>query len=64
MKFDGRERRRLAAHESAQIAGRAGAYSRDGTFGVTERGSPISIRGGPRGRAQHALPRRAPQSWR
>lgn len=35
VKFDGRERRPLAAHEVAQIAGRAGRYSRDGTFGVT-----------------------------
>ena len=35
VKFDGRERRPLAAHEVAQIAGRAGRHSRDGTFGVT-----------------------------
>ncbi len=35
VKFDGRERRPLAAHEVAQIAGRAGRHSRDGSFGVT-----------------------------
>jgi len=34
-KFDGREYRRLHAHEMAQIAGRAGRHMRDGTFGTT-----------------------------
>ena len=34
-KFDGRRRRPLAAHEAAQIAGRAGRHLNDGTFGVT-----------------------------
>ncbi len=34
-KFDGRRTRWLHAHEVAQIAGRAGRYTRDGTFGVT-----------------------------
>jgi ATP-dependent RNA helicase SUPV3L1/SUV3 len=34
-KFDGRRRRRLHAHEVGQIAGRAGRYRSDGTFGVT-----------------------------
>ncbi|CAN5403862.1 helicase-related protein [soil metagenome] len=34
-KFDGRRTRWLHAHEIAQIAGRAGRYTRDGTFGVT-----------------------------
>ena len=35
VKFDGHERRRLHAHEIAQIAGRAGRHMRDGTFGTT-----------------------------
>ncbi|GBD42326.1 hypothetical protein HRbin39_01716 [bacterium HR39] len=34
-KFDGRRVRGLTAPELAQIAGRAGRYTRDGTFGVT-----------------------------
>jgi ATP-dependent RNA helicase SUPV3L1/SUV3 len=34
-KFDGRYPRRLIAAEVAQIAGRAGRFQRDGTFGVT-----------------------------
>ncbi len=34
-KFDGRIPRRLTAQELAQIAGRAGRYMNDGTFGVT-----------------------------
>ena len=34
-KFDGRAWRALRNDEMAQIAGRAGRYSRDGTFGVT-----------------------------
>ena len=34
-KFDGRRTRWLHAHEIAQIAGRAGRHTRDGTFGVT-----------------------------
>ena len=34
-KFDGGRHRRLEAHELAQIAGRAGRYTDDGTFGVT-----------------------------
>jgi ATP-dependent RNA helicase SUPV3L1/SUV3 len=34
-KFDGRRMRRLAPNEMAQIAGRAGRYRSDGTFGVT-----------------------------
>jgi ATP-dependent RNA helicase SUPV3L1/SUV3 len=32
-KYDGKRRRRLAAAEMAQIAGRAGRHQRDGTFG-------------------------------
>ncbi|MEZ5669812.1 MAG: helicase-related protein [Alphaproteobacteria bacterium] len=35
-KFDGRQNRRLTDAEIGQIAGRAGRYMRDGTFGVTE----------------------------
>jgi len=34
-KFDGRRRRRLTAMEAAQIAGRAGRFRNDGTFGTT-----------------------------
>jgi ATP-dependent RNA helicase SUPV3L1/SUV3 len=34
-KFDGKRLRWLYPHEVAQIAGRAGRYKRDGTFGVT-----------------------------
>ncbi|WBQ12283.1 helicase [Hyphomonadaceae bacterium BL14] len=34
-KFDGRKRRRLHAHEIGQIAGRAGRFRTDGTFGET-----------------------------
>lgn len=34
-KFDGMDMRRLTAAEIAQIAGRAGRYRKDGTFGVT-----------------------------
>ena len=34
-KFDGRRMRMLAPNELAQIAGRAGRYTKDGTFGVT-----------------------------
>ncbi len=34
-KFDGRRMRHLAPNELAQIAGRAGRYKTDGTFGVT-----------------------------
>ncbi|MGZ3276718.1 MAG: helicase-related protein [Caulobacteraceae bacterium] len=34
-KFDGKRMRWLYPHEVAQIAGRAGRYKRDGTFGVT-----------------------------
>jgi len=35
-KFDGRSVRALTPPELAQIAGRAGRYTRDGTFGVTD----------------------------
>lgn len=34
-KFDGRRRRRLSASECSQIAGRAGRFRTDGTFGET-----------------------------
>jgi ATP-dependent RNA helicase SUPV3L1/SUV3 len=34
-KFDGKRRRPLHAHEIGQIAGRAGRFRNDGTFGVT-----------------------------
>ena len=40
-KFDGFQHRRLTAPELAQIAGRAGRHTRDGTFGVTGRVNPF-----------------------
>jgi ATP-dependent RNA helicase SUPV3L1/SUV3 len=40
-KFDGRRMRRLAPNELAQIAGRAGRYTTDGTFGVTGEAPPL-----------------------
>ena len=43
-KFDGREARRLHAHEIAQIAGRAGRHMANGTFGTTEGCEPLDER--------------------
>ncbi|WP_099826406.1 helicase-related protein [Oceaniglobus indicus] len=40
-KFDGRRMRTLAPNELAQIAGRAGRYMTDGTFGVTGEAPPL-----------------------
>ena len=40
-KFDGTHRRRLKPAEFAQIAGRAGRHTRDGTFGVTGNVDPF-----------------------
>ncbi|HXR95601.1 MAG TPA: helicase-related protein [Rhizomicrobium sp.] len=40
-KFDGRGFRPLTAAEMGQIAGRAGRYMNDGTFGVTGEGAPF-----------------------
>ncbi len=40
-KFDGQSMRRLSPAELAQIAGRAGRYTTDGTFGVTEDCRPL-----------------------
>ena len=40
-KFDGRVPRRLKPAETGQIAGRAGRYQHDGTFGVTNNISPL-----------------------
>ncbi len=40
-KFDGRKHRRLEAQELAQIAGRAGRYTNDGTFGVSADCRPL-----------------------
>lgn len=40
-KFDGRTPRRLKAAEIGQIAGRAGRYQHDGTFGVTNNVAPF-----------------------
>lgn len=41
VKFDGRRHRHLAPWELAQIAGRAGRFTEDGTFGVTGEASPL-----------------------
>ncbi len=41
-KFDGYQYRKLTASELAQVAGRAGRYTHDGTFGVTSRVQPFS----------------------
>jgi ATP-dependent RNA helicase SUPV3L1/SUV3 len=43
-KFDGRELRRLHAHEVAQIAGRAGRHMANGSFGTTEGSEPLDER--------------------
>ncbi|WP_340107664.1 helicase-related protein [Pikeienuella sp. HZG-20] len=40
-KFDGRHARRLTPAEIAQIAGRAGRHTADGTFGVTGDAAPL-----------------------
>jgi ATP-dependent RNA helicase SUPV3L1/SUV3 len=40
-KFDGQRTRRLEPNELAQIAGRAGRYTKDGTFGVTGEAGPL-----------------------
>ena len=40
-KFDGKRTRPLFAHEVGQIAGRAGRFRRDGTFGVTGACEPM-----------------------
>jgi ATP-dependent RNA helicase SUPV3L1/SUV3 len=41
VKFDGRRHRHLAPNELAQIAGRAGRFTADGTFGVTGEAGPL-----------------------
>ncbi|HVL21907.1 MAG TPA: helicase-related protein, partial [Amaricoccus sp.] len=41
VKFDGRRHRHLAPWELAQIAGRAGRFTQDGTFGVTGEALPL-----------------------
>jgi len=40
-KFDGRKRRQLFPHEIGQIAGRAGRFRSDGTFGQTADARPL-----------------------
>ncbi|MEM6440814.1 MAG: helicase-related protein, partial [Pseudomonadota bacterium] len=40
-KFDGRRFRELMPHELAQIAGRAGRFTSDGSFGVTGEAAPF-----------------------
>ena len=40
-KFDGKHMRHLYPAEMAQIVGRAGRYTQDGTFGVTEGCRPL-----------------------
>ena len=41
VKFDGRRHRHLNSNELAQIAGRAGRFTTDGTFGVTGEAPPL-----------------------
>ncbi len=41
VKFDGRRHRHLSSNELAQIAGRAGRFTTDGTFGVTGEAPPL-----------------------
>jgi ATP-dependent RNA helicase SUPV3L1/SUV3 len=41
VKFDGRRMRALAPNELGQIAGRAGRYMNDGTFGITGEAAPL-----------------------
>ncbi len=41
VKFDGRRHRHLNPNELSQIAGRAGRYTTDGTFGVTGEAPPL-----------------------
>ena len=41
-KFDGRRMRALYPQELAQIAGRAGRHTEDGTFGVTGEARPLT----------------------
>ena len=41
IKFDGRRPRKLSPAELAQIAGRAGRHTADGTFGITETCEPL-----------------------
>ena len=43
-KFDGRRMRELQPNELAQIAGRAGRFQTDGTFGVTGEAPPLQDR--------------------
>ena len=40
-KYDGVRQRRLTTAEMAQIAGRAGRHTEDGTFGVTAEADPF-----------------------
>ncbi len=42
VKFDGMKMRHLMPNELAQIAGRAGRHTNDGTFGVTGEAEPLS----------------------
>ncbi|MEZ4449444.1 MAG: helicase-related protein [Nannocystaceae bacterium] len=62
-KFDGRESRALAVDEIAQIAGRAGRYQRDGTFGTLAEVGPLPppIAGAVE---NHAFPPLAHLVWR
>ena len=43
-KFDGKQYRNLSAHELGQIAGRAGRYKKNGTFGVTATVGDLNIK--------------------
>ncbi len=62
-KFDGTRSRLLHIGELAQIAGRAGRYKTDGTFGVTESSDPLAE---PTWRAieEHRIPSVSRLYWR
>ncbi|MBL9025431.1 MAG: helicase [Myxococcales bacterium] len=62
-KFDGRESRDLEISELSQIAGRAGRYVRDGTFGTLSPCPPLGD-GAARALESHALPRIDRVFWR
>ncbi len=55
-KFDGRRTRWLYAQEIGQIAGRAGRYRKDGTFGVTGECAGYGRGGGRRRRGPYLRP--------
>lgn len=66
-KFDGRRHRRLTTAEMAQIAGRAGRYQKDGSFGVVQLGDEGAFNFEPEEIAAiegHSFPPLAQLMWR